>query len=111
GMEGHESDYYARDGTYKPMKATSYQPTLPDPAITVASYQSGVANINLTSSKSGVTFFANSNPTLPDTFIEVTKQPLKAAPGKFLSVYTAKIGWSNSNIVTYENPMSPLIGF
>jgi hypothetical protein len=111
GTDGHTSDYYARDGTYKSMsEPVSYQPTLPGLAITVLGYAGSTAKVNVTSSRPGVILFGNIDPSTPDLLIEIVTQPINVPAFYFLKVYSARIGWNNSPVVTYqipENPMPP----
>jgi len=108
GMTGEPSDYLGRDMTYRAMiPPINYQPTLWPPAITVQSYFSTTAIVNITSQVKGTNIFYRTPPIAGGggPFIEVTGAlPLKLAIGTNVDAYVAKNGYNNSNIASYTIP-------
>lgn len=92
------TDYLARDMTYRRMDiSVAYQPTIPDPAITVQSIFNGIAHIHITESLKGATKFYSEN---NDPFQE-TDGEFNVPVGTKISAYAAKDGWNNSQVVSY----------
>jgi len=88
--------------TYKTMVTPiSYQPTLPDPAITLQSYYRSNAYIIITQNvHDTTTFYALDS----DPFQEVIGLPLLVPQGTTVRSYSAKVGSNDSNIVSYLVP-------
>jgi hypothetical protein len=111
GATGLTQDYFARDGTFKPMVApsVSYQPKYPAPSITLISYYRGQAYIQIkatssspTTGTAGVVLFYNLN---GGSFSEPVL-PLLVSVGTLIGAYAAKIGYTNSDLVTFTVPPS-----
>jgi hypothetical protein len=107
GAEGHIRDYLGRDMTYHPiMTSQAIQPVLPDPTINILNYPDQThANVNVTETVGGTNLFHRETTT--DTFAEIVLQPIAVLVGNTISVYAAKIGWNNSNIISYKIPPHP----
>ncbi len=112
GDAGLPQDYLARDMTFKRMGAIiSYEPVLPDPAITILYYTGPVAMVNVTESVKGTNLFYKMpfSFSTVEPFTQITKLPLKVPIGTTVMVYAAKVGYTNSNIVKLKIP-DPTIG-
>jgi len=78
----------------------SYQPTIPNPAITILYYAGPVAIVEVTESVKGTNIFY----TLTDEFTQLNFQPIQVPIGTTIMVYASKIGYNNSNVVRYTIP-------
>lgn len=104
GFEGLESDYLARDMTFKKMETPSlYQPTLPPPSITILYYAGPVAIIDVTEEVKGTNLFYSKSSEVIQ-FGQIVQLPLQIQIGATLMVYASKIGYNNSEIVKYTIP-------
>lgn len=104
GDEGLAGDYLARDMTFKKMETPmSYQPTLPNPAITILYYAGPVAMVDITENVKGTNLFYSTSTDIA-AFTQIIKLPIQIAIGATVMVYASKVGYNNSEIVKYTIP-------
>lgn len=110
GIDGDPDDYLGRDMEFHTMaKGTTYQPTLPDPAIVIHSYgsadSSNAANINFSSSVAASLFYRLGTSGV----FSPTPPALSVIPPIKVQAYAAKTGWNNSSIVTVLVGLPPIV--
>jgi hypothetical protein len=106
GLGGAASDYLGRDMLYHsiPTIGPAYQPVVPDPVLTPTTNPGDVI-VSISESLSGTALFYKITPAI--IYTEIGSSPssgtLTLPAGQTLSVYGAKSGYNNSNIVTLVN--------
>ena len=107
GASGNNTDYLARDATWKSpttFSAPTYQPVLPSPQIFPAANTTGPRAIGL--GTSGVTdtnvFYQIDSNTGP--FIQTSGVTIPLPPLSIIYTYQSKAGFTNSAMSSYTNP-------
>ena len=102
GNAGNPADYLARDMTYKPLPTIgpTYQPVVADPVITVTGVGASSTKVNVTCPTVLASLFYKLSVSAPTTYTPAPSS-ISIPTGETISVYAAKAGYTNSNIVTY----------
>jgi hypothetical protein len=94
------TDYLARDMTYKPKPTIgpTYQPTVPNPAITPVATDVIGKVMSITDSLAGTSLFYST--TSGTTGFAAYTSPVSIALGSTIWAYGAKLGYNNSSVVS-----------